>query len=94
MKIELIPAYVTNLIAEQMGLEFTAVTPEKRLVEDLGSDSLDTVELAMALEHEFNIEIPDDMAEKMITVQDAIDAVLRLQAVELSSTDAKTTPVR
>lgn len=58
-----------------MGVEDEEVNPESRFVEDLGADSLDTVELVMALEEEFGIEIPDEDAEKIATVQNAIDYI-------------------
>ena len=63
---------VKKIIGEQLGVEEDEVTPEASFVEDLGADSLDTVELVMALEEEFGIEIPDDAAEKIQTVGDAI----------------------
>ena len=66
---------VKKIIAEQLGVEEDEVTSEASFVEDLGADSLDTVELVMALEEEFGIEIPDEDAEKIRTVQDAIDYV-------------------
>ena len=66
---------VKKIIAEQLGVEEDEVTPEASFVEDLGADSLDTVELVMALEEEFEIEIPDEDAEKITTVQQAIDYI-------------------
>ncbi len=65
-----------KIIAEQLGVEESQVTNEKAFVADLGADSLDTVELVMALEDEFGIEIPDEDAEKINTVQNAIDYAL------------------
>ncbi|HXN06995.1 MAG TPA: acyl carrier protein [Nitrospiria bacterium] len=66
---------VKKIIAEQLGVEEEDVTPEAAFVEDLGADSLDTVELVMAFEEEFGIEIPDDDAEKILTVQNAYDYI-------------------
>ncbi len=63
---------VKSIIAEQLGVKMEEVTPEASFIDDLGADSLDTVELIMALEEEFNIEIPDEDAEKMTTVGDAV----------------------
>lgn len=66
---------VTFIVSEQMGLGAEEIKPESKFVGDLGADSLDSVELAMALEEEFNIEIPDEDIEKMETVEDAIKYV-------------------
>jgi acyl carrier protein len=63
---------VKDIIVEQLGVDPEQVTPEASFVDDLGADSLDTVELVMALEEEFNLEIPDEEAEKIATVGDAI----------------------
>ncbi|MDD7805750.1 MAG: acyl carrier protein [Endozoicomonas sp. (ex Botrylloides leachii)] len=65
---------VKKIVCEQLGV--TKVTNSASFVEDLGADSLDTVELVMALEEEFETEIPDEQAEKITTVQEAIDYVL------------------
>ena len=64
-----------EIIAEQLGVEEDEITLDTSFKEDLGADSLDTVELVMALEEEFDIEIPDEEAEKITTVQSAIDYV-------------------
>ena len=61
-----------EIIAKQLGVDEDNVTPDSSFMEDLGADSLDTVELVMALEEEFEIEIPDSDAEKIQTVQDAL----------------------
>ena len=66
---------VKEIIVNELGVEAEKVTPEASFVEDLGADSLDTVELVMALEEEFETEIPDEEAEKITTVQNAIDYV-------------------
>ena len=63
---------VKDIIVEQLGVNADQVTPEAKFIEDLGADSLDTVELVMALEEEFEIEIPDEDAEKITTVSQAI----------------------
>ena len=63
---------VKQIIAEQLGVKKEEVTDNAKFVDDLGADSLDTVELVMALEEEFGIEIPDEDAEKMTTVGEAI----------------------
>ena len=61
---------VKDIIVEQLGVKAEQVTPEAKFVEDLGADSLDIVELIMALEEEFGIEVPDEQAEKLLTVGD------------------------
>ena len=66
---------VKKIIAEQLGVEEDEVTSEASFVEDLGADSLDTVELVMALEEDFGIEIPDEDAEKILTVGKALDYI-------------------
>jgi acyl carrier protein len=64
---------VKQIVAEQLGVDADQVTNDASFMDDLGADSLDTVELVMALEEEFDIEISDEDAEKILTVQDAID---------------------
>ena len=66
---------VRNLIAESLGVNPAEVVPSASFIDDLGADSLDIVELVMAIEKDFSIEIPDDDAEKISTVQDAIDYI-------------------
>ncbi|MDO9620278.1 MAG: acyl carrier protein [Moraxellaceae bacterium] len=66
---------VKKIVAEQLGVKSEEVTNEASFVDDLGADSLDTVELVMALEEEFETEIPDEEAEKISTVQTAIDYI-------------------
>jgi acyl carrier protein len=66
---------VKKIISEQLGVPEADVKPEASFVNDLGADSLDTVELVMALEEEFGVEIPDEDAEKIATVQNAIDYI-------------------
>lgn len=66
---------VKSIVAEQLGVKEDEVTNDASFVDDLGADSLDTVELVMALEEEFETEIPDEQAEKITTVQQAIDFV-------------------
>jgi acyl carrier protein len=70
---------VKKLICEQLGVKEDEVNDDASFVEDLGADSLDTVELVMALEEEFETEIPDEEAEKITTVREAIDYVLAHQ---------------
>ena len=66
---------VKQIIVEQLGVDESEVTPTASFIDDLGADSLDTVELVMALEEEFECEIPDEEAEKITNVQQAIDYV-------------------
>ena len=70
-----IASKVKQIIHEQLGVDEAAIKSESQFVDDLGADSLDTVELVMAFEEEFGIEIPDDEAEKINTVQTAIDYI-------------------
>jgi acyl carrier protein len=73
MELAEIERRVKRVIAEQLGIVLEGITNEKAFVADLGTDSLDDIELVMALEDEFAIEIEDDEAEKIVTVQDAIN---------------------
>ena len=66
---------VKEIICEQLGVEEDDVTPSAKFIEDLGADSLDTVELVMAFEEEFGIEIPDEDAEKITRVKEAIEYI-------------------
>jgi len=66
---------VKDIIVEQLGVGAEQVTPEAKFIEDLGADSLDTVELVMAFEEEFGIEVPDEEAEKLLSVGDVIKYV-------------------
>ena len=66
---------IREIVVEQLGVDADQVTPEANFVDDLGADSLDTVELIMAFEEEFDVEIPDTDAEKIKTVQDVIDYI-------------------
>ena len=66
---------VKNIIVEQLGATESSVTMEASFIDDLGADSLDIVELIMALEEEFDIEIPDSDAEKVVTVGDVVDYI-------------------
>ncbi|MEM9897625.1 MAG: acyl carrier protein [Bacteroidota bacterium] len=67
-----IAAKVTEIIVDKLGVEASEVTPEASFANDLGADSLDTVELIMEFEKEFNLSIPDEAAEKIVTVGDSI----------------------
>jgi acyl carrier protein len=75
MATEEIVRRVKDLIAESLGVNQTEVVPDASFIDDLGADSLDIVELVMAIEKEFAIEIPDEDAEKISTVQDAVDYI-------------------
>jgi len=66
---------VKDIIVDQLGVSAEQVTPEAKFVEDLGADSLDTVELVMALEEEFDVEVPDDEAEKLQAVKDVVSFI-------------------
>lgn len=66
---------VKKIVSEQLGVDASEVTPEASFANDLGADSLDVVELVMALEEEFDIEIPDEAAEKIETVQSAVEFI-------------------
>ena len=66
---------VTEIVVEELALDPNEVTPDASFLEDLGADSLDVVELVMAFEEEFGLEIPDEEAEKIETIQDAVDYI-------------------
>ena len=66
---------VKKMVADHLGIDEAKVTDESNFIDDLGADSLDTVELVMAFEEEFGCEIPDDVAEKIVTVKDAINYI-------------------
>lgn len=66
---------VKKIVAEQLGVDAKDIKDDASFVNDLGADSLDTVELVMALEEEFEIEIPDEQAEKISTIQEAVDHI-------------------
>ena len=71
---------VTEIIVEQLGVSADQVKPESKMIEDLGADSLDAVELVMAVEEEFGIEIPDEEAEKLASVGDILAHVEKAQS--------------
>jgi len=71
---------IKEIIMEQLGVEEEQITPDASFIDDLGADSLDTVELVMAFEEEFDVEIPDEDAEKIRTVQDVIEYLNTHQA--------------
>ena len=66
---------VKKIVMDHLGIEESKISPESKFIEDLGADSLDTVELVMAFEEQFDIEIPDDAAETILTVQNAVDFI-------------------
>ncbi|MGE0108523.1 MAG: acyl carrier protein [Bdellovibrionales bacterium] len=66
---------VKKIVIEHLGVDAAKVTETASFIDDLGADSLDTVELVMAFEEEFGVEIPDDAAEKIVTVKDAVDFI-------------------
>ena len=70
---------VKEIIADQLGISVDQIKPESKFVDDLGADSLDVVELIMAFEEEFDVEIPDEDAEKIATVQDVLDYIAEKQ---------------
>ncbi len=76
---------VVGIVAEQLGVDKEKVTPETSFVNDLGADSLDTVELVMELEEEFEIDIPDDAAEKIQTVGEAVEFIEKSESSSSSS---------
>lgn len=71
---------VKKIVVEHLGVDESKVTPSASFIDDLGADSLDTVELVMAFEEEFDIEIPDEAAEKITTIQKAIDYIKENQS--------------
>ena len=68
---------VKRIVVEQLGVKEEEITPQASFVDDLGADSLDTVELVMALEEEFGTEIPDEDAEKIVTVKNAVEYIMQ-----------------
>ena len=69
------PDRVKKIVVEHLGVEEDTVTPDASFIDELGADSLDIVELVMAFEEEFGVEIPDDAAEKIVTVKDAVSFI-------------------
>lgn len=80
IKVASVQERVIEIVAEQLGVDKEKVTPETSFVNDLGADSLDTVELVMELEEEFDINIPDDAAEKIQTVGQAVQYIENIQS--------------
>ena len=70
-----IEAEVKQIVVEHLGIDESKVSPDAKFIDDLGADSLDTVELVMAFEEKFGVEIPDDAAETILTVKNAIDYI-------------------
>ncbi len=70
---------IYTIISEQLGIPIKDITPEKKFVEDLGGDSLDTVEMMLTLEDRFNIEIPEEQAEQFVTVQSVLNYIDQLE---------------
>ena len=70
-----VSATVKRIVADHLGIDESKVTNDSKFIDDLGADSLDTVELVMAFEEKFGIEIPDDAAETIVTIQNAIDYI-------------------
>ena len=71
---------VVEIVVDKLGVEQSKVTENAKFIDDLGADSLDTVELVMALEEEFEVDIPDEAAEKITTVQSAVDFIAESKA--------------
>jgi acyl carrier protein len=71
---------VKKIVIEHLGVDAAKVTDNASFIDDLGADSLDTVELVMAFEEEFGVEIPDDAAEKIVTVKDAVEFIEKKKA--------------
>jgi len=71
---------IKDLIESSLGVQPSEIVPDASFIDDLGADSLDTVELVMAFEEEFEVEIPEDQAEKIVTVKDAVDYIVKHKA--------------
>jgi len=72
-------ASIKTMIVDQLGVDESTITEDSAFIDDLNADSLDMVELVMAMEQEFDIEIPDDVAEKVVTVKDAVEYIKSTQ---------------